>query len=216
MRVLLLSFGCGSADLLLQIPGALLARRIGARWAVGIAVLGSSGLSAFVPMAARTSISAVYFVRLGQGICQGCLFPSVATIWSRWAPPAERSRLAAFPQVGGFVGTLLCGGLGGWQCDHRCDPDVGTCDFLPSMFGGWEGVFSLHAILGVVWLLLWSRVGYSSPELHPVWQRRDRLSAASSPPTSSSQAEARSSRWSLLRPSAVVSPTWRTTLETMS
>lgn len=154
-------------DMLLQIPGALLAQRIGASRAIGLAVFGSSMLSALVPWAARGSISGVYLVRLGQGLCQGCLFPSVATIWSRWAPPAERSRLAAFPQVGGFVGTLLFESLGGWQCDHRCDPDREPCSLLLFAFGGWEGVFILHAVLGVAWLMLWVRVGHDSPELHP-------------------------------------------------
>ena len=30
--------------------------------------------------------------------------PGYATLWSSWAPPAERSRLSSIPQLGGYVG----------------------------------------------------------------------------------------------------------------
>ena len=160
--------------MLLQIPGALLAQRFGARRSVGAAILGSSVLSALVPLAARTGVTLVYAVRFGQGLCQGCLFPSIATLWSRWAPPSERSRLASFPQVGGFVGTLVFEALGGWQCDHRYEepPTEGEGGSLSNallwVFGGWEGVFVLHGCMGIAWLLLvWRNVGYDSPEQHP-------------------------------------------------
>jgi ACS family sodium-dependent inorganic phosphate cotransporter-like MFS transporter 5 len=146
---------------LLQLPGAALAHRYGARRTVGAAMLGSSLLSGVLPAAASLSSFAWYGMvacRAGQGACQACLFPAFAKLWSSWAPPAERSRLSAFPQVGGFMGTLVFEALAGWQCDSPG---------LPLWLGGWEGVFLLHGMLGVAWVLLWLWAVHETPAAHP-------------------------------------------------
>ena len=206
--------------MLAQVPGALLARRYGARRTVGAALLGSSLLSALVPLAAPRSVALVYAVRAGQGLCQGCLWPGYATLWSAWAPPAERARLSAFPQVGGFVGTLIFEALGGWQCDHPS-----------AFFGGWAGVFHLQLVLGLCWVLLWAGVGHNTPRQHP-WLRRKRsaeresfsgsaprraMARASKAPRRQQSTGGSSGRWHRRRPySQSALPTPPTTLATTS
>jgi len=82
---------------------------------------------------------------VAQGCFQAPIFTACSTLWSRWAPPAERSTLSSNTQVGGYIGSMLAGVAAGWQCDN------------PSAFlvGGWEAVFMLHGLLGVCWSLAW-------------------------------------------------------------
>ena len=128
-----------------QLPGGLLAAKFGARRVLGLAILMSSVCSLLSVWAARRSPSALFGVRLAQGCFQAPIFPACSTLWSHWAPPAERSTLSSNTQVGGYVGSMLAGVAAGWQCDNPAVPLV----------GGWEAVFVLHGFLGVCWSLLW-------------------------------------------------------------
>ena len=38
---------------------------------------------------------------------QGVTFPAMHAIWAKWAPPAERSRLATITYAGPHIGTVL-------------------------------------------------------------------------------------------------------------
>jgi len=131
--------------MLLQIPGGLLAATFGPRRVLGLAVLLSSACSLFSPWASRTSPWMLFAVRAAQGCCQAPIFPACSTLWSRWAPPAERSTLSSNTQVGGYIGSMVAGIAAGWQCDN---PEV-------PLVGGWEAVFVLHGLLGLCWSLAW-------------------------------------------------------------
>ncbi len=125
--------------------GGLLAAKFGARRILGLAVLLSSFCSLLSVWASRTSPGALFGVRVAQGCFQAPIFTACSTLWSRWAPPAERSTLSSNTQVGGYVGSMLAGIAAGWQCDN------------PTAFlvGGWEAVFMLHGLLGVCWSVAW-------------------------------------------------------------
>ena len=86
-------------------------------------------------------------------------------LWSTWAPPAERSRLSAIPQVGGYVGTIVQLAIAGFQIDH---PELG------SWLGGWPGVFYFNAILGLLWVVLWWFTAFDTPHRHPRLDVRER------------------------------------------
>lgn len=127
--------------------------RFGGVRCITASVLGASLLSLLVPVAANHSLRALFAVRLGQGLLQAPFYSAAFAMWSHWAPPAERSRLSAQAQIGGYAGTLIFGAFAGWQCDQ------------PQLFllGGWEGVFYLHGLMGIVWFAVWSRVGCERP-----------------------------------------------------
>ena len=45
-------------------------------------------------------------------------YPSIHAIWARWAPPLERSRLAAVAFSGSYVGSFLALPLSGILAQH--------------------------------------------------------------------------------------------------
>ena len=141
---------------LMQIPSGWLATKYGARRVVGVGVLASSLLHILLPVAASSSVRLVTLVRVLQGVSQAGLFPAYQTLWSAWAPPTERSRLASFPQVGAYAGQVLCGSLAGAQADST----------LP-LIGGWPSIFYLWGGLGLGVAWLWGSQVYESPEMDP-------------------------------------------------
>ncbi|KAL7977407.1 hypothetical protein Chor_009356 [Crotalus horridus] len=60
----------------------------------GFAIVATSTLNMLIPSAARVHFGCVMFVRILQGLVEGVTYPACHGIWSKWAPPLERSRLA--------------------------------------------------------------------------------------------------------------------------
>ena len=57
-----------------------------------VAVGGSTFLNLFLPICLKTqSYGALLFLRVMQGLAEGMLYPTCHGIWSKWAPPLERS-----------------------------------------------------------------------------------------------------------------------------
>lgn len=74
-------------------------------------------------------------------------YPCIHAIWSRWAPAAERSRLATIAFSGSYVGTVvslpLCGAL--------------------AQYAGWHSVFYVTGGVALIWCVFWSRMVSESP-----------------------------------------------------
>ncbi|KAJ8309630.1 hypothetical protein KUTeg_012820 [Tegillarca granosa] len=86
-----------------QIPGGWLADRFGSKKVIFIVMLISSISLLILPVCARTTYILVYAIRAVLGIALGMVSPSVTSMWGRWAPPLERSRLTTLPNVGGLT-----------------------------------------------------------------------------------------------------------------
>ncbi|CAG05526.1 unnamed protein product [Tetraodon nigroviridis] len=85
-----------------QIPGGYISSRLAANRVFGAAILLTSTLNMFIPSAARVHYGCVIFVRILQGLVEGVTYPACHGIWSKWAPPLERSRLATISFCGCF------------------------------------------------------------------------------------------------------------------
>lgn len=48
---------------------------------------------------------------------QGVVYPSILAVWSRWAPPAEYTRLTLFAYSGASAGTVIGYPLCGWLAE---------------------------------------------------------------------------------------------------
>ena len=75
-------------------------------------------------------------------------YPSIHAIWARWAPPLERSRLAAVAFSGSYVGTVIALPLSGLLAEN--------C--------GWEWIFYVFGTIGLIWCAAWAWVVRDSPE----------------------------------------------------
>uniref|UniRef100_A0A8C5TNK1 Solute carrier family 17 member 7 n=1 Tax=Malurus cyaneus samueli TaxID=2593467 RepID=A0A8C5TNK1_9PASS len=94
-----------------------------------------------IPSAARTHVGCVIAVRVMQGLVEGVTYPACHGIWSKWAPPLERSRLATTAFCGSYAGAVVAMPLAGvlWCKSRGLE--------LP--------VFYVLRSFGVFWYLFW-------------------------------------------------------------
>ncbi len=77
-------------------------------------------------------------------------FPSAFALISKWAPPAERSKMTSMMQAGIMCGTVVSMSVTGSLCASL----------------GWESVFYVFGAIGVGWFVFWAAFVTSSPDQH--------------------------------------------------
>lgn len=58
---------------------------------------------------------------MASNICsvlKGVTFPAMHALWSRWAPPLERSKLVTIAYSGSYFGTVVSMGVCGLLAEH--------------------------------------------------------------------------------------------------
>ncbi|XP_056383781.1 vesicular glutamate transporter 2 [Hyla sarda] len=141
-----------------QIPGGYIASRLAANRVFGAAIVLTATLNMLIPSAARVHYGCVIFVRILQGLVEGVTYPACHGIWSKWAPPLERSRLATTSFCGSYAGAVIAMPLAG----------------ILVQFTGWSSVFYVYGSFGLVWYLFWILVSYESPATHPTISDEER------------------------------------------
>ncbi|XP_022337131.2 sialin-like [Crassostrea virginica] len=137
-----------------QIPAGWLADRFGGRRVFGIGMLIAAICTLVFPVCARTSVILVYALRVLLGLSTAVSFPAVQSLWGRWAPPLERSKLISFTYLGtmfGMVGTFSTSGL---LCQYGFD-------------NGWGSIFYITGGITFLWVCLWFYVTADTPNQHP-------------------------------------------------
>ncbi|WP_067932551.1 MFS transporter [Alicyclobacillus kakegawensis] len=142
-----------------SIVGGFLADRLGPKWVwltagslwsvfeicmafagnIGMAVLGGSALAGF----------AVF--RILFGISEGPLFSTMNKTVANWASPKEKGFMQAFGLFGVPFGSLITAPIA-----------VGLLSITT-----WQTTFIVLGILGLIWVIVWSRVFTDRPEQHP-------------------------------------------------
>ncbi|XP_026873461.1 vesicular glutamate transporter 2.1 [Electrophorus electricus] len=141
-----------------QIPGGYISSRLAANRVFGAAIVLTSTLNMFIPSAARVHYGCVIFVRILQGLVEGVTYPACHGIWSKWAPPLERSRLATTSFCGSYAGAVIAMPLAG----------------ILVQYTGWSSVFYVYGSFGIVWYMFWILVSYESPAEHPTISDEER------------------------------------------
>ncbi|XP_037982275.1 vesicular glutamate transporter 1 isoform X1 [Motacilla alba alba] len=141
-----------------QIPGGFIAQKFAANRVFGLAIVSTSVLNMLIPSAARTHVGCVIAVRVMQGLVEGVTYPACHGIWSKWAPPLERSRLATTAFCGSYAGAVVAMPLAGVLVQYT----------------GWSSVFYVYGSFGVLWYLFWVLVSYESPAQHPTISPEER------------------------------------------
>lgn len=130
----------------------------------------TSVLTLLTPLAAKAGVPTLIFVRLVEGIfevsyqwtlftlttvssimfslLQGVTFPCIHAVWSRWAPPLERSRMATIAFAGNYAGTVVSMPASG----------------LLAQYFGWESLFYVFGTIGCVWYVFWVIIVCEGPE----------------------------------------------------
>nr|AKN21528.1 slc17a-5 [Schmidtea mediterranea] len=140
--------------LVTQIPAGMLVQRFSPKWILfGFMMLSSLSVM-FTPLAARTSVGFMIALRVICGLCSGVWFPSIYQLWSRWAPPQDRSLLVGLTNSGLHVGNALTLPIAGLLCEY-------------GFAGGWPSIFYTSGLFGILWCILWAFLIYDTPSDHP-------------------------------------------------
>ncbi|XP_040090842.1 vesicular glutamate transporter 3 isoform X2 [Oryx dammah] len=141
-----------------QIPGGFISNKFAANRVFGAAIFLTSALNMFIPSAARVHYGCVLCVRILQGLVEGVTYPACHGMWSKWAPPLERSRLATTSFCGSYAGAVIAMPLAGVLVQYI----------------GWASVFYIYGILGIVWYMFWLLQAYECPAAHPTISQEER------------------------------------------
>ena len=105
-------------------------------------------MTLITPLAAKYSIYALVAVRVIEGLFEGITFATLFEMWSKWAPPLERSRMVTYATSGNYIGIVIAMPVSG---------------ILASTIG-WESVFYVFGVIGVVWTFFWMIFIKASPD----------------------------------------------------
>ncbi|EPY83120.1 sodium-dependent phosphate transport protein 3 [Camelus ferus] len=155
--------------ILTLIPSGYLAGIFGAKQMLGAGLLISSLLTLSTPLAADFGVILVIVIRTIQGMAQGMAWTGQFTIWAKWAPPLERSKLTSIAGSGVAFGSFIILCVGG----------------LISQALGWPFIFYIFGSIGCVCCLLWFTVIYDDPSHHPCISIREKEHIVSSLPRQS-------------------------------
>ncbi|XP_036026002.1 vesicular glutamate transporter 3 isoform X2 [Onychomys torridus] len=134
-----------------QIPGGFISNKFAANRVFGAAIFLTSALNIFIPSAARVHYGCVMCVRILQGLVEGVTYPACHGMWSKWAPPLERSRLATTSFCGSYAGAVVAMPLAGVLVQYI----------------GWASVFYIYGMFGIIWYIFWLLQAYECPAAHP-------------------------------------------------
>ena len=143
-----------------QIPASLIAEKLGSKTTFGFAIFAPSVLTLLVPVAAKTSFSCILAIRALIGLAAAATFPSIYHFYPRWVPAAEKTKMITYSHSGMYVGEVLGFAMSGGIVSRNIH--LGSTDVA-----GWEVVFYLFGLFGILYFpFYWWRI-YDSPEEHP-------------------------------------------------
>ena len=138
-----------------QLPGGWILDRFGSKWVYALSITLWSVftlLQGFVGfLAGGAAVMTLFGLRLAVGLAEAPSFPANARIVSAWFPTSERGTASAIFNSGQYFATVMFAPFMAWIVH----------DF------GWQQVFWVMGILGVLITLVWVKVIYS-PRKHPL------------------------------------------------
>ncbi|XP_046664263.1 vesicular glutamate transporter 2-like isoform X2 [Homalodisca vitripennis] len=134
-----------------QILGGWLGACLGGSRVYGVGVAVTALFTLFTPTVANASVFLLLGIRFIEGLFEGVTYPCIHAVWSRWAPPQERARMASIAFSGSFVGTVVA---------------FPVCGFIANSLG-WPYIFYITGVIGLIWCAVWWTVVKDKPEDDP-------------------------------------------------
>ncbi len=133
-----------------QLPGGWLADRFGGKRVLGAGVATWS-IATFLTPFATASFVLLLFMRGALGLGEAMNFPAIHSIAARWTLASERARAISLHLSGTALGTIIA---------LLASPPI-------IIALGWQAVFYISGLLGLVWLAAWEIKAADSPERSP-------------------------------------------------
>ncbi|KAK6620915.1 hypothetical protein RUM43_011214 [Polyplax serrata] len=134
-----------------QVPGGWLAAKVGGAKLFVSGVAATAILTLMTPPLTKLNFYVLLAIRIIEGFFEGGTFPCMHAVWSRWAPPLERSKMATIAFSGSFIGTVISMPLSG----------------LIANVWGWEAIFYVFGAVGLIWCILWVWIVKEAPRYDP-------------------------------------------------
>ncbi|XP_052832456.1 sialin, partial [Octopus bimaculoides] len=144
-----------------NILGGMLADKYGGKNILCFTLISVSLVTLLYPSLSRISGYFTLVLRILTGLLSGSLYPSIQSLWGRWAPPEERSSLVAFSFSGQTLGTIVCMSISGYLCEYGFD-------------NGWGSIFYLFGGTTLLFSCVWFYVVYDNPDDHPTISEEER------------------------------------------
>lgn len=122
-----------------------------------------------IPLFSSVGWELLCATRLVQGVAQGCMYPSVHTLISKWIHPSERGFLMTFTYSGTQAGTVLMLAISG---------------VIAASNIGWPGIFYVSGGAQAIWVVIWFFFGSNSPADYKNISPGEKLYIESMPGTS--------------------------------
>jgi len=133
-----------------QLPGGWFADRFGGKRVLGAGVALWS-IATFLTPIATASFGLLLFMRGALGAGEAVNFPAIHSIAARWTPASERARAISLHLSGTALGTIIA---------LLASPPI-------IIAFGWESVFYISGLVGLLWLALWWWKATDWPENSP-------------------------------------------------
>ncbi|XP_052832455.1 sialin isoform X1 [Octopus bimaculoides] len=147
--------------ILTNILGGILADKYGTRNILGFSLVSASVLTLLQPSLSRISGYFTLVLRILTGLVSGPMFPSIQSLFGRWAPPLESSALLGLIFSGQLIGSIVCFSISGFLCVYGFD-------------NGWGSIFYIFGGMSLLFSSAWFYFVYDSPELHPSLSQEER------------------------------------------
>lgn len=132
-----------------QIPGGWLGGRFGGVPVLGCGVLFAALCTLTIPFFANHGgTMAIMVLRTVTGLFQGCTYPCIHAIWSRWAPAEERAKLSSISFLGANSSIVFCWCLYG----------------VLTHYYGWSLLFYVPGFASLIWCCIWFSCVKSNPK----------------------------------------------------
>lgn len=131
-----------------QIAAGQLSQLVGAKILLTIASIVCALLTLSTPLAIEWDWKLLLLMRTLQGFFQGVFFPSFHALLSKWTHPSERGFLSSIAYSGMYVGTFVM---------------LASSGVLTTTSVGWPLIFYASGFITLIWSLVWSIYGSSSP-----------------------------------------------------
>ena len=133
---------------LTQVVGGNMADKYSPVWLFGIGVGGTAVLSLLTALSTEFGLWGIVSLRVAMGLLSGFAMPAPSALFSKWAPPDERGKLAGLAFSGGIFGIIITMPLSGYLIDLI----------------GWQGMFYAFGGGCCLWIPVWFWFAKDSPE----------------------------------------------------
>mmetsp|Transcript_19811 Transcript_19811/g.36886 ORF Transcript_19811/g.36886 Transcript_19811/m.36886 type:complete len:574 (-) Transcript_19811:40-1761(-) len=144
-----------------QLPSNYIVQRTGAaKMTFACSIFFASLLTILLPFAADISFQTCLVTRACIGLAESAAFPAAYNMYPKWIPANEQTIMITCIMSGLYLGEIFCFLLSGYLI-------VSDVEVLGVHVGGWQAVFWVFGVVGLIWCPFWMLFIYDSPEDHP-------------------------------------------------